>query len=215
MQKPASACQKDVCRQRVFGNRACICDVISGGTTQEIDWITVEDRGNVTGDGVSDYFSFEAGSGDRATIRLNESSGSDEGDGEVDYVLIETTNDTGRINISDFDMGTDRIVLQEMYEDISVDARPNFFEVTITYANGNEQDFRIYSGDDEFDAQSVFTVEMPTVYVDEDVLDGGDDADTFLVGDGFGADTIIGGEGTSTNDRDSAKAVAQDRKRHV
>ena len=182
-------------------------DVISGGTTQEIDWITVEDRGNVTGDGVSDYFSFEAGSGDRATIRLNESSGSDEGDGEVDYVLIETTNDTGRINISDFDMGTDRIVLQEMYEDISVDARPNFFEVTITYANGNEQDFRIYSSDDEFDAQSVFTVEMPTVYVDEDVLDGGDDADTFLVGDGFGADTIIGGEGTSTGlDEDSIDA---------
>ncbi|MEO9576424.1 MAG: Hint domain-containing protein [Tateyamaria sp.] len=182
-------------------------DILSGGTTEAIEWVTVEDRGNVTGVSGSDYFSVEAGSRDKATIRLNASSGSDEGDGEVDYVLIETTNETGRINISDFDMGVDQIVLQEMYDGISVDTRPNFFEVTITYANGNEQDFRIYSNADAFDPETVFTIDTPTVYVDEDVLDGGDDADTFLVGDGFGSDTIIGGEGTSTGlDEDTVDA---------
>ncbi len=40
-----------------------------------------------------------------------------------------------------------------------------------------------------------------------DTLDGGDDADTFVLNDGFGDDTIIGGEGGTDNDRIDAIAL--------
>ncbi|MEL7099718.1 MAG: Hint domain-containing protein [Pseudomonadota bacterium] len=177
-------------------------DVISGGSAEAIEWTAVGNNGDVTGDGLSNYFSFSAGAGDSATIRLNDSAFRVSGDNEADFVRIETTNETGRLTLSDFDPGTDKIVLQEDFTEISHSPSLLWDDVTITYANGNTQSFRIYADDDIGDAADLFTTEEPINLEDDDLLDGGEGADTFLVGFGFGADTIIGGGDGSGADQD-------------
>jgi hypothetical protein len=179
-------------------------DVIytSGGTGGPISWTSVGANDNLTGTSGQDFYSWTAGNGSNATIRFNNSSAPGEGDGLPDYVRVETTNQTGTLTIGDFDMGTDRIVLQEMYTGISISMRAGYHDVTITYSGGNQQQFRIYTDGGDFDAGQVFTTTEPTTtgLRDDDSLMGGDGADTFIVGDGFGNDTLIGGEGGPDRD---------------
>lgn len=172
-------------------------DILSGGTAGAIEWTAVGDGANITGDSDANYFVFAAGPGDTATIRLSDSAGSGEGDGFADYILMGSTNSTGRLNVGDFEPGTDKIVLQEMYTSVSHSGGPNLHDISITYANGNTQTFRIDTGGEPLDPATVFTLDIPQAYIDDDLLDGGDDADTFLVGDNSGSDTIIGGEGAT------------------
>ena len=170
-------------------------------------WTDVAANDTVTGTTGSDYYRWLATSGANSTIRLNNSVNPDDGDGVADYILVATTNQTGTLSIGDFDIGTDRVVLQEVYTGISFGGGgPNYTDLTLTYANGNQQTFRIYH-QGAFDAAQVFTTTLPSGGSDNDSLDGGDDADTFVLSDGFGADTIVGGEGGTDSDTIDASAI--------
>ena len=137
-------------------------DVIYGGDAEAISWTAVNAGANLTGDNSTNYYSFVAGSGDDATIRFNDSSNSGEGDGVADYVRIETTLQTGTLTIGDFDMGTDKIVLQEMYSSVSSTSNSGYYDITITYSSGNQQEYRIYTDDGYFDSSEVFTTAEPS-----------------------------------------------------
>ena len=174
-------------------------DTILSGTTGGggISWTTVTANANLNGTTSTDYYSFLAGTGQNATIRFNNSPGSGDGDGIADFVRVETTNQTGTLTIGDFDMGTDKIVLQQTYQSINVASNAGYYDVQITYSGGNTQSFRIYSDDGFFNASQVFTLVEPSAATaaDADSISGGDDADTFVVADLSGNDTFFGGEG--------------------
>ena len=113
--------------------------------------------------------------------------------------ITNTDQDGYELTIGDFDMGTDKIVLQENYQSINTSFGSGFTDVMIRYPNGNRQFFKIYH-QGAFDSAQVFTTTEPssTLLSDDDVLLGGADADTFVVQDAFGSDTIEGGETTTT-----------------
>ena len=175
---------------------------LSGSATTSAPSYTNAGNGaNLTGTTGQDYFSFDAGTGDSATVRFSNSAGSGDGDGVADYVVIETTNAFNALTIGDFDMGTDKIVLQEAYTGVAHSSGSGYFDVRVTYANSNEQWFRLFTDSGTFDANQVFTTTMPAVAdPDADSLSGGDDADTFVIANAPGNDTIVGGEGGSDSD---------------
>ena len=187
-------------------------DTIYGGTGADtistgsgggaaVSWTTVPEDGDLTGTTGADYFTVDPDEAETATIRFNNSAGSGDGDGVADYVRMESTDENTLLTIGDFDMGTDRIVLPEMYTGHAFSSGSGFYDVTITYANGNTQNFRLFTDDGFYDSSLVFTTTEPSgASTDDDLLEGGDDADTFIIEDGFGSDTIIGGEGGADAD---------------
>ena len=176
----------------------------AGGT---VTWTDVAANDDVTGTTGTDYYRWLATNGANSTVRLNNSANPNDGDGVADYILIATTNQTGTLTVGDFDMGTDKIVLQENYTGISTaGGGPNYTDVTLTYGNGNQQSFRIYH-QGAFSSAQAFTTTPPSGASDNDSLDGGDDADTFVLTNGFGSDTIVGGEGGTDNDTVDASAL--------
>ncbi len=186
-------------------------DTIDGGTGDDtilsgstyggpVSWTTANNSANLTGTADQNYFSWTAENGSSATIRLSDSPGAGDGDGVADYIRVETTEQTGTLIVGDFDMGTDKIVLQEMYSSLTTTSGSGFETVTITYTNGNSQEFQIYSSD-TFDVSQIFTTVEPTILLsDNDSLVGGNDADTFVIENGSGSDTIVGGEGGTDSD---------------
>ncbi len=175
-------------------------DVIYSGSHEGASaptYTTVNNGDNFNGTTGQDFFRWTAATGSAATIRFNNSAGAGDGDGEADYVLVDSKNDTGTLTIGDFDVGIDRIVLPEAYTSISISTTAGQADITITYSNGNQQHFRIYHDDSQpISASAIFTTEAPTATIsDNDVLDGGDGNDTFILEDQFGQDTILGGAG--------------------
>ena len=184
-------------------------DTISSGSGggSSITWTQVNDADDLQGTPGADYFTVDPDEVETAVIRLNNSADSGDGDGVTDYVRIENTDEIEDLWIGDFDMGVDQIVLPEAYTGIATNSGSGFTEVTLTYANGNQQVITIFSDDGWFDSAQVFTTAEPGAGTDDDALYGGDDADTFVIEDGFGNDTIAGGEGG--NDDDALDLTAQ------
>lgn len=188
-------------------------DTIYGGQTADPTYTTVSNGQTINGTTGQDYFRWAAENSSNATIRLDDGGGSDnDGDNVADYVLVGTTNTTNTLALRGFDYGKDKIVLQEDYTNISssiVQHSPTTYGViyTITYANGNTQIFNIeLNGTGPIEPVQIFTT-TPPVLSDDDVLSGGDDADTFVVEDNFGNDTITGGEGGTDFDTIDLSAV--------
>ena len=170
----------------------------SGEDAGALTWIDVAANEVVTGTTGPDYYRWLATNGANSTIRLNNSANPDDGDSVADYILVASTNQTGTLTVGDFDIGTDRIVLQQNYTGVSVSGGgANYTDVTLTYSGGNQQSYRIYH-QGAFSLSQVFTTTPPVPVSDNDSLDGGADADTFVLTDGFGSDTISGGEATTT-----------------
>ena len=179
------------------GNDTIASGSDGGGT---LPWTQVNDADDVEGTAGVDYFTVDPTGVDTAVIRLSNSAASGEGDGVTDYVRIENTGTLTDLWIGDFDMGVDQIILPEAYSNIVTSSGSGFTEVTLTYANGNQQVLTIFSDDGWFNASQVFTTSEPNAPTDDDALYGGDDADTFVIADGFGSDTIVGGEGGNDDD---------------
>lgn len=160
-------------------------------------YTTVNNGADLNGTTGQDFFRWTAATGSNATIRFNNSAGAGEGDGEADYVLVDSKNDTGTLTIGDFDVGIDKIVLPEAYTSISISSTTGMADITITYSNGNQQHFRIYHDNSQpISASAIFTTEAPTTAIsDDDYLDGGAGDDTFVLEDQFGQDTLMGGDG--------------------
>lgn len=175
-------------------------DVIYSGSHEGSgppSYTTVNNGANFNGSTGQDFFRWTAETGSNATIRFNNSAGAGDGDGETDYVLVDSTNATGTLTIGDFDVGIDQIVLPEAYTSISISSTTGMADITITYANGNQQHFRIYHDNSQpVSASAIFTTEAPTTAIsDDDYLDGGAGDDTFVLEDQFGQDTLMGGDG--------------------
>jgi len=179
-------------------------DTLSGGGPGAPAYTDVA-NGNQSAVGTTgqDYFRWLAEPGSNARIFLDDNTGGDRtGDGAADFVLVETTNDTGTLALRGFDYGLDKIVLQEPYTSISIvrfdrGGDQHTVNATITYANGNTQRFSFeMNGVGPILADQIFTTTQPTI-AGNDTLSGGDDADTFIVEDSFGNDIITGGEGTT------------------
>ena len=181
-----------------------------GGSGPPITWTDVSNGDNLTGSGSADYYRWTpSGSGHAATIRFNNSASAGDGDGVADYLLVTNTNDSGRVTIGDFDVGTDKIVLQENWAGVSFSNAGSYIDFSITYANGNQQSFRLYNDNGGASSSEVFTLDEPgsAAIADDDSLFGGDGADRFLVADHFGNDTIEGGEGATDSDEIDADAL--------
>jgi hypothetical protein len=180
-------------------------DVIYSGSDSDAaapTYVQVYNGDNYHGTTGQDFYHWNAETGSNAVIRMNNTpTESGSGDGEADYVVVGTTNNTGTLTIGDFDVGNDRIVLPEAYASISMtnaSSPPDYYsDITITYANGNTQSFVIYhDGSTPLTASEVFTTEVPTVTAsDNDQLIGGEGDDTFILEDHSGNDTIDGGAG--------------------
>lgn len=176
-------------------------DTIDGGSSGEIAWIEVANGQTVAGTAGSDYYRVLAEPGANVNITLDGGTGTDnDGDTVADHVHIASTNSTNLIDIRGFDYGTDRIVLQEMPVSWSFTANPGDIQGSITYANGNTQQIHLkHSGPAGYVFSDIFTTQLP-VAQDDDSLSGGDGSDIFIVRDGFGTDTIDGGEGGTDED---------------
>ncbi|GAB5445748.1 Hint domain-containing protein [Gymnodinialimonas sp.] len=170
-------------------------DSLSGGDSTAPSYQQVVSGDNFQGTSGQDYFEWTAPVGGSATIRFNNSPGAGEGDGVADYVLVSNTNDSGTLTIGDFDLGIDKIVLQEDYTGISTSSGSGFTDVTLTYANGNEQSFTLFYDSGSFDPATVFTT-TPPGGSSADTIDGGTGNDT--LDGGTGNDVLTGGDGDDT-----------------
>ena len=178
-------------------------DIIqSGAFTDTITPISVSNGANLTGTTGQDVFSWDAGVTDSATIRFNNSAGSSDGDGVADFVIVGSTNSMGTLTIGDWDAGVDKIVLQEAPTSFNTSNSSGVFNVTANYASGNQQSFRLFFGSGTMDTAEIFTTTPPSGIgtPDDDTLYGGDGADSFVIEDGFGTDTIFGGTGNDDLD---------------
>lgn len=173
-------------------------DTISGGGSGGNNYTQVTNGNVLTGTSGEDAFSWAGGSGNSATIKFNNSPDAGDGDGVADFVVVTTTDTAGTLTIGDFDIGTDKIYLQEGWSGLSTSSMTGFVSYTVTYANGNHQTFDIYhDGSTTPSTAAIFSTDTPPSGGPDgnDSLSGGDDADTFLISDNFGTDTIVGGEG--------------------
>ena len=182
-------------------------DTILTGSTDggPAPWAAVGQGANVTGSTGSDYYQF---TGQTATIRLNNSAGANDGDGVADYLWMDTGLNTTNVTVGDFEMGTDKIVIDQMWSGSTITGSGSgFTSFRLTYSSGLQQDYTIYH-QGSFSLSDVFTTIQPTVSVtDDDSLSGGDDADTFILSDHFGRDTIVGGEGGTDSDTIDASGL--------
>ena len=180
-------------------------DTISGGDAG-VRPVDVANGTTVLGTTSANTFRWLAEPGSSATVDLdNGTGGNHAGDGAADYVVVSTTNATGTLNVRSFDYGIDRIILPENYSVIGTTIGtpgPNqyLYNVTIRYANGNTQNFNIeINSTTGVLTSGLFSIDQSLISEQgNDLLSGGNDADTFLVTNGFGNDTIVGGEGTTT-----------------
>jgi len=157
------------------------------GPPPAVTWTTVDANDDITGDSTQNHFSWTATNGSNATIRLNDSAAQGEGDTVADYVRVETTNQTGTLTIEDFDLGKDKIVLQEMYVGGRGSLSSGTIRIEITYANGNSQTFQILTDDTSFRLSDLFTTSDP---VGADAT-GGSGAGNLIVNGSF--ETFSGG----------------------
>ncbi len=177
-------------------------DTLFGGSGDAITWTAVSNGADLQGTVEQEFFRFSGGTGTGATVRFNNSVNPGDGDGVPDFLHMDTTADAVYITVGDFDVGTDKIVLSEDYVGVSsiVYSATNV-AYTLTYASGNQQTLDIFFAGGAISATDVFTTALPTATLGEsDSLSGGDDADVFLLANGFGADTIVGGEGGIDDD---------------
>ncbi|ETX29385.1 Hint domain-containing protein [Roseivivax isoporae] len=178
-------------------------DTITGGPDGAAPppWRDFGVNDDVTGTFGQDHFRYAAGEMSNADVTLDDRSGtSTDGDRQQDWLLIDSTNQTGILHVRGFDHGLDRIVLREMPVSVSPSVNPGILNVTITYANGNSQSFEILhsGGDTPFAFDDFFTTEMPGG--GDDVLSGGTGSDRFIFADGWGDDTVSGGDGAGDVD---------------
>ena len=155
--------------------------IVGGGDGVSQSWTTVYDYDNHQGTTGTDLFSWTAGAYDEATIRFNNSPAAGDGDGVADYVIVETTENTGWLTIGDFDVGTDKIVLQENYTAIEFTNNSGMAEIIVTYANGNRQGFRVYHSNGSISMNDIFTTDAPTTGGGVDVAEYAGDAADFDV----------------------------------
>lgn len=175
-------------------------------------WTNVAAGQTATGTSGQDYFRFTGGAGTTGQVRFNNGAGIRDADGQADYLHVASTADGIQLSIEDFEMFTDKIVLSADFAVFSQSVSGSFGARTavmgVRLSNGNEQFFTIRLVGNVFDSSEVFTTTLPGAGVaDDDLLDGGDDADTFVVEDSFGADTIVGGEGGTDDDTIDLSAV--------
>ncbi|OAN69475.1 hypothetical protein A8B78_21625 [Jannaschia sp. EhC01] len=184
--------------------------IISGNDASSVSAITVNDGDDLTGTSGVDAFEWAGGAGNSATIRFNNSPTAGDGDGEADFVYVTTTDDAGTLTIDDFDVGTDKIYVQESWVGMSMSSSSGYAYITLTYANGSQQSFEIYHDNSApFSTSLVFSTAIPpSLESGSDSLSGGDDADTFIVQDGFGNDTVDGGSGGTDDDTIDLSALS-------
>ena len=94
---------------------------------------------------------------------------------------MESTENTGWLTIGDFDVGTDKIVLQENYTAIEFTNDSGMAEIIVTYANGNRQGFRVYHAGGAISMSDVFTTTVPTLPSPDDIVTYSGDAADFDV----------------------------------
>ncbi|MCV6592972.1 MAG: hypothetical protein OIF48_08485, partial [Silicimonas sp.] len=140
-------------------------DTIIGGsdTSQTVTWTNVSGNGNVHGTTGVDHFRWTPSEDDRGVIRLNNSSGSGDADGNGDHLIVESTAQHAALTVGDFDFGTDRIYLPDTYNGITVNAGSSYTDFTVNYTDGNSQIFRIYSSSPTSDPNDVFTTDSPNI----------------------------------------------------
>ncbi|ABD53983.1 Hint domain-containing protein [Jannaschia sp. CCS1] len=163
---------------------------------------------NLQGTTGQDAYEWAGGAGNSAVIRFNLSATAGDSDGLADYVVVTNADDAGTLTIGDFDIGIDTIYIQEPWANVSSstgDYNGTPFETyTLTYADGAQQTFRIYhDGSTPPNVADIFsTGTSPSAAVPDgnDSVTGGSDADTFVVSDGFGNDTVEGGSGGTDYD---------------
>ncbi len=187
-------------------------DTITTGSTNgsgNVSWVTVSSGSDIHGTTSQDYFQYNGSGGSNATIRLNNSAAANDGDGLADYVHITSTDHNVQLTVGDFEMGVDKIVLSDGYTVTSSSFNGSSIDLTVTLDSGNQQFFTLfYEG--AVDTNAIFTTTLPgaSATSDNDILDGGDDADTFLLENSFGNDTIIGGEGGADADQIDASGLS-------
>ena len=140
-------------------------DTIVGGIATEsptASWQSFSNGANLQGTDGQDYFTWAPGAEDSATIRFENTAAAGDGDGIADYVRIENTVDGTWLQIGDFDLGVDQIVLSEAYTSVSTTANSGSVDYTITYANGNQQSFTLHHSGGSTDPAGVFTTVEPT-----------------------------------------------------
>ncbi|MCB1335939.1 MAG: Hint domain-containing protein [Maritimibacter sp.] len=124
--------------------------------------------------------------------------GADVGDGDLDILNFYNTSDTYRITAADITLTGNETGTGTLTGLAPGDATLTFSEIEV---------FRLSTGDDRFDG-SVATGPLNVAGYDgsdtitggsgNDILSGGADADIFRVQDGFGSDTIYGGDTVTT-----------------
>lgn len=107
----------------------------------------VKDGNNLQGATAEDAFLWAGGAGHSATIRFNNSVNAGDGDGVADFVAVTNPDDTGVLTVGDFDVGTDKIFIQQRWTGINTSSSSGFQTFTLTYANGNQQTIDIYHDD--------------------------------------------------------------------
>ncbi|MBF9036422.1 hypothetical protein HKCCE2091_19465 [Rhodobacterales bacterium HKCCE2091] len=174
--------------------------ILSGGTGYAVDWTTVTTGQSVTGTDEADFLRLVATPDATATIALGSDAGAGVGDGLQDWIEISTDESTGWIEFRNFDMGLDKVVLQGAPITGAQYNGAGYYELRVDYSDGAQQFFRFYTDDGWFDPYQIFTLSDPTANSSDDSLSGGDGSDTFVLTDGFGSDTIVGGETGSDRD---------------
>ena len=174
---------------------------VTGGNSS-VAFTVVGDGDTVTGSTGGEVFVWTAAAGASAQITLDDGAGTpNDGDGAADIVQVMGDGASGTLVIHGFDYGTDVIYLGgefDRFHDESLTVVSNVggvATVIATYPNGNTQTFEIHHNNGAtFNYGAAFEAGIAPG-LDFDILDGGDDADTFQVADGFAGDTVTGGEG--------------------
>lgn len=193
-------------------------DLISGGTTAA--HLRAGNGDTVTGTSGTDLFVWTGAAGDSSTIILDDGTGTaNDGDGRDEAIYVEGAGNGSTLRLEGFDRGDDRIFVSEAWTAYNESyVADGHHQVTLTYASGATQTFDIYHDGTTTFGSTHFAVrdyrdamadslsggdgnDTITGSAGADTLLGGNDADLFLAHDGFGADTILGGEGGTDQDR--------------
>lgn len=155
---------------------------VAGGSSDQVTILAFDALGNpipvtltfgssVTGSDTDGVSGDDTGTGTTASTRVDEDAS----------ILVEIPGPVAEIQI--------------IYEDLSSESGTGYINITDVFF---DQTATVESGDDTLSGQAGDDTIMG--YGGDDSLDGGDDADTFVIHDGFGNDTIVGGEGGTDTD---------------
>jgi Ca2+-binding RTX toxin-like protein len=167
-------------------------DTLSGD--YPVGGVAVADGDTITGTAGQDSFVFDGAPGSTATIILDGGTGTaNDGDDLRDTVFVNETGDGATLTIEGFDYTVDWIATPEAWASSTViESAPGNHLVTLTYANGNTQNFDIFH-----DNGSVFVVDDAfAVHAGNDTIEGGA-GDDLIFGVG-GDDLLLGGAGNDT-----------------